>query len=109
MVPGPSASLGVFPYGSLRRDHVPHKREFEKIQRSLRRSPRIEAARHVNADEATSLKDRLEEHRRKVNSLAHVDRGCSKFVDSRVEVDLPVVECRKPTQISKANATPLGN
>eukprot|EP01050_Picozoa_sp_SAG11_P020186 SAG11_NODE_3360_length_2500_cov_685.903374_1_plen_113_part_00 len=25
------------PYGSLRRDHVPHKREFEKKRRSLRR------------------------------------------------------------------------
>eukprot|EP01050_Picozoa_sp_SAG11_P014543 SAG11_NODE_1803_length_4235_cov_6.769342_1_plen_420_part_00 len=85
------------PYGSLRRDHVPHKREFERKRRSLRHSPRIEAARFANAVEPDSLKDQLVEHRRKVNSLVSVDRGCSKFVDSRTEVDAPVIECQKPT------------
>ena len=96
------------PYGSLRRDHVPHKREFERKRRSLRRSPRIEAARLVNADGTTSLKDQLEEHHRKVNSLMNANRGCSKFVDARTEDDTLVVEYRRPTQISSANATPLG-
>eukprot|EP01050_Picozoa_sp_SAG11_P032586 SAG11_NODE_10660_length_813_cov_3.614846_1_plen_95_part_00 len=41
-------------------------------------------------------------------SMMNVDRGCSKFVDSRKEIDANVVEYRRPTQISSANATPLG-
>ena len=65
-------------------------------------------ARLVNADGATLLKDQLEEHHRKVNSLVNANRGCSKFVDARTEDDTLVVEYRRPTQISRANATPLG-
>ena len=88
---------------------MPHKRDFERERRSLRRSPRIEAARLVNASGDTSMKNQLEEHHRKVNSLVNVDRGCSKFVDARVEDDTPVVGHRRPAQISSANATPLGH
>jgi hypothetical protein len=97
------------PYGSLRRDHVPHKRDFERKRRSLRRSPRIVAARLANANGNTSLKDQLVEHHRKVNSLVNADRGCPKFVDARVEDDASVVGHRRPAQISSANATPLGH